>query len=108
MLEKYSIVTPSASTNDGENSSNVLLTPQSGSGSSQRGAGKGAMSEPNANPFPSTYRPFPSRPTVIRNVHIFTGTGALIRNGALLMRDGKIVSASALASISLVIGGILP
>ena len=70
-------------------------TPQtgtSGSGSSQRGAGKGALSEPNANPFPSTYRPFPSRPTVIRNVHIFTGTGALIRNGALLMRDGKIVS----------------
>ena len=70
-------------------------TPQAGSGgtgTTQRGIGAGASSEPNANPFPSTYHPFPSRATVIRNVHIFTAAGPLIRNGAILMRDGKIVS----------------
>ena len=52
----------------------------------------GAVSKPNADPFPSTYTPFPSRPTVIRNVHIFTATGPLIRNGAVLMQNGKIAA----------------
>jgi len=50
----------------------------------------GAVSKPKDDAFPSTYKPFPSRTTVIRNVHIFTGAGPLIRNGALLLRDGKV------------------
>ncbi len=54
--------------------------------------GPGAVSVPNADPFPSTYRPFPSRPTVIRNATIMTAAGPTIRNGAILLRDGKIVS----------------
>jgi imidazolonepropionase-like amidohydrolase len=52
----------------------------------------GAVSKPNADPFPSTYTPFPSRPTLIRNVHIFTATGPLIRNGAVLMQNGRIAA----------------
>ncbi len=52
--------------------------------------GYGATSTPNADPFPSTYRPFPSRPTVIRNVTILTAAGPTIRNGSILLRDGKI------------------
>jgi imidazolonepropionase-like amidohydrolase len=51
----------------------------------------GAISTPNADPFPSTYRPFPSRPTLIRNVTILTAAGPAIRNGSILLRDGKIV-----------------
>ena len=50
----------------------------------------GAVSTPNADPFPSTYRPFPSRPTLIRNVTIMTAAGPTIRGGSVLMRDGKI------------------
>jgi imidazolonepropionase-like amidohydrolase len=57
--------------------------------------GAGALSLPNANPFPSTYVPFASRPTVIRNVNIFTANGPLIRNGAILMQDGKIIAVGA-------------
>jgi imidazolonepropionase-like amidohydrolase len=53
---------------------------------------RGALSVPNANPFPSTYRPFASRPTVIRNVTILTAAGPAIQNGAILLRDGKIVA----------------
>jgi imidazolonepropionase-like amidohydrolase len=49
-------------------------------------------SAPNANPFPSTYRPFPSRPTVIRNVTLMTGAGPTIRGGAILLRDGRIAA----------------
>jgi imidazolonepropionase-like amidohydrolase len=55
-------------------------------------ASAGAYSRPNADPFPSTYQPWASRSTVIRNVHIFTGVGPLIRNGAVLMENGKIVA----------------
>jgi len=55
----------------------------------------GATSRPNADPFPSTYAPFPSRPTVIRNVSIFTGAGPLIRNGAILIQDGKVAAVGA-------------
>ena len=55
----------------------------------------GAYSKPNADPFPSTYAPFPSRPTVIRNVNIFTATGPLIRNGSILLQDGKVAAVGA-------------
>jgi imidazolonepropionase-like amidohydrolase len=58
----------------------------------------GAVSTPNADPFPSTYRPFPSRPTVIRNVTLLTAAGPAIHNGAILLRDGKIAEIGATVS----------
>ncbi len=42
------------------------------------------------DPFPSTYRPFPSELTLIRNATVFTGTGERINGGSVLLRDGKI------------------
>jgi len=61
----------------------------------QAPVGLGATSTPNADPFPSTYTPFPSRTTVIRNVNILTAAGPLIRNGAILLRNGKIAAVGA-------------
>ena len=58
-------------------------------------AGLGGTSTPNSDPFPSTYAPFPSRPTVIRNVNILTAAGPLIRNGAILLQNGKIAAVGA-------------
>lgn len=55
----------------------------------------GGVSIPNADPFPSTYRAFASRPTLIRNVTILTAAGPAIRNGSVLMRDGKIAEVGA-------------
>jgi imidazolonepropionase-like amidohydrolase len=52
--------------------------------------GPGATSTPNADPFPSTYRPFASRTTLIRNVTILTAAGPTITGGSVLLRDGKI------------------
>src|SRR4051812_48462184 len=52
----------------------------------------GSLSLPNADPFPSTYKPFPSRTTLIRNVNILTAAGPLIRNGSILLQDGKIAA----------------
>jgi imidazolonepropionase-like amidohydrolase len=54
--------------------------------------GVGALSVPNANPFPSTYLPFPSRATLIRNATIMTAAGPTLQNASILLRDGKIVS----------------
>jgi len=61
----------------------------------QTGAGLGGISTPNADPFPSTYKPFPSRTTVIRNVTILTAAGPIIRNGAILLQNGKIAAVGA-------------
>ena len=57
--------------------------------------GPGATSTANADPFPSTYAPFPSRTTIIRNVTILTAAGPTIQNGAVLLQDGKIAAVGA-------------
>ena len=54
--------------------------------------GPGGTSLPNADPFPSTYRPFPSRTTLIRNATIMTAAGPSIQNASVLLRDGKIAA----------------
>jgi imidazolonepropionase-like amidohydrolase len=50
----------------------------------------GAVAEPNANPFPSTYEPVASPPTIIRNATILTAAGPRIEGGSILLRNGKI------------------
>ncbi len=45
-----------------------------------------------AKPFPSTYKPLPSKPTLVKNVTVLTGTGEQIEDGAVLMADGRIVA----------------
>jgi imidazolonepropionase-like amidohydrolase len=84
--------------------------PASGRASDTLKAGSmlGALSTPNADPFPSTYHPFASRPTVIRNVTILTAAGPTIRNGSIVLRDGKIAEVGAGVSVpadALVIDG---
>src|SRR6185369_9649876 len=63
--------------------------------SAQADVSRGGTSAPNADPFPSTYVPFPSRTTVIRNVNLLTAAGPLIRNGAILLQNGKIAAVGA-------------
>ena len=43
-----------------------------------------------ADAFPSTYKPMPSRPTAVIGAAVFTGTGVLIENGVVLVKDGRI------------------
>ena len=49
----------------------------------------------HADAFPSTYKPMPSRPTAVVGAQVFTGTGALIDAGVVLVRDGKIEAVGA-------------
>jgi imidazolonepropionase-like amidohydrolase len=57
--------------------------------------GLGGVSTPNADPFPSTYRAFPSRTTLIRNATVMTAAGPTLANASVLLRDGKIVAVGA-------------
>jgi imidazolonepropionase-like amidohydrolase len=54
--------------------------------------GLGGLSAPGADPFPSTYTPFPSRPTAIRNATIFTAAGPRLEQATILLRDGKVAA----------------
>ncbi|MCC3861087.1 amidohydrolase family protein [Pseudemcibacter aquimaris] len=47
------------------------------------------------NPFPSSYKPWPSVMTAITNAHILTGDGGEIEKGTVLMDGGKIVAVGA-------------
>ena len=49
----------------------------------------------HADAFPSTYRPMPSRPTAIVGAQVFTGTGQLIENGVVLVKDGRVEAVGA-------------
>jgi imidazolonepropionase-like amidohydrolase len=41
--------------------------------------------------FPSTYKPYPGVPTLVRNVTVFDGEGGRIEHGSVLFADGKVV-----------------
>ena len=44
----------------------------------------------NLNPYPSTYQPYGSVPTLIRGATILDGEGGRIDNGSVLLVDGKV------------------
>jgi len=48
-----------------------------------------------ANPFPSTYKPLPGRPTAIVGATVLTGAGAELKDGVVLIRDGKVQAVGA-------------
>ena len=54
--------------------------------------GMGAVALPNADPFPSTYKAFPSKTTLIKNVTILTAAGPRIVGGSVLLSGGKIAA----------------
>ena len=63
-------------------------TPPSKSSTPPPGKGKGYSHDP----FPSTYKPYPGVPTLVRNVTVFDGEGGRIDRGAVLFADGKVVA----------------
>ncbi|MEE2690549.1 MAG: amidohydrolase [Pseudomonadota bacterium] len=62
-------------------------------------AGDGVV-RPPLDPYPSTYKPYPSGATLIAGATVFTGTGERIENGAVLIQDGKIAAVGPLAALS--------
>ena len=64
---------------------------RSASADAPGGKGPGAGKGYDHDPFPSTYRAYPGRPTLVTNVTILDGEGGRIDRGSVLFRDGRIV-----------------
>ncbi|MDX1454113.1 MAG: amidohydrolase [Gammaproteobacteria bacterium] len=60
------------------------------------GAEEAPASEPlhstTVTPFPSTYQPMPSEPTLIRNATLLIGNGERLDGGDILLSDGRIAA----------------
>ena len=54
------------------------------------GAAVKAARDFNTNPYPSTYKPYPGRSTLIVGATIFDGRGGRIERGVVLLQGGKI------------------
>ena len=57
--------------------------------------GPGALSIPNADPYPSTYTPFAGRTVLIKNATLLTAAGPVIKGGSILLQNGKIAALGA-------------
>ena len=53
---------------------------------------KGLDASLNPDPFPSTYKPLPGKPTAIIGANVLTATGEEIDGGIVVMAQGKIVA----------------
>jgi len=53
---------------------------------------RGLDPQTDVNPFPSTYRPLPSQPTVLKGATVLTAAGAQINDGVVVMSEGRIVA----------------
>ncbi|WP_176484620.1 amidohydrolase [Sphingomonas spermidinifaciens] len=62
------------------------------SASSSKAPAPGMNKGYSHDPFPSTYRAYPGRPTLITNVTVLDGEGGKIEGGQVLFRDGRIVA----------------
>jgi imidazolonepropionase-like amidohydrolase len=47
---------------------------------------------PPADPYPSTYRPYPGTPTAITGATVYDGEGGRIENGTVVMAEGRILA----------------
>jgi imidazolonepropionase-like amidohydrolase len=54
--------------------------------------GRGALSTPNDDPFPSTYTVPAAAPFAIRNATLLTAAGPVVKSGTILVRDGRIAA----------------
>jgi imidazolonepropionase-like amidohydrolase len=58
------------------------------------------IKRPPLDPYPSTYKPYPSTTTLITGAVVLTGTGERINNGAVLIQDGKIAAVGPANSVN--------
>ena len=77
--------------------------PEDAEETAEAAQGEGAAAgpvRPNPDPFPSTYRPYPSETVLITGATLLTGTGARIDDGAVLMQDGRIAAVGAADAVT--------
>ncbi|HEY0154754.1 MAG TPA: hypothetical protein VGB92_22275, partial [Longimicrobium sp.] len=76
----------------------LVLVTAAGCATGRAAQQPGPQAQTQARPavaYPSTYRPFPSTPTLLRGGTVMTATGQVIPNGQVLMVDGRIAAVGA-------------
>jgi imidazolonepropionase-like amidohydrolase len=67
-----------------------------------------AAKEFDKDPYPSTYKPYPGAPVLIRGATVFDGAGRRFDNGVVLLRDGKVAAvAGSLADLDVPAGAVV-
>src|SRR5262249_7121626 len=84
-----------AQTNKGTQSQTQPQADKSASETPPPPPGKGALSKPNDDPFPSTYHAPAAKPFAITNATILTAAGPTIQRGTIVVREGKIAAVGA-------------
>ncbi|MDZ7588040.1 MAG: amidohydrolase [Parasphingorhabdus sp.] len=88
----------------------VLLTACAASNAETQSASStsaNAGKDADKDPFPSTYKPYPSTPVLVRGATIYDGEGGRIDDGFVLLQDGKVKSiGAALADIDVPAGAV--
>src|SRR6266480_3635962 len=79
-------------TTPGERTSTPPETPQRSTNPPQPAAQQSGAPPLVPNAYASTYKPFPSRTTLIRNATILTAGGPAIERGSILLQNGKIAA----------------
>ncbi|MBI1393197.1 MAG: amidohydrolase family protein [Alphaproteobacteria bacterium] len=72
----------------------------------ERAGGDQEGVRPDPDPFPSTYQPYPSRPTAIIGATIYDGAGAVLNDGVVVLQDGKIMAVGPADGVSIPEGAI--
>jgi len=88
-----------SSDDSGDGSSEESAQDDSNSSDKQDEDDEKELVRPPTAPYPSTYSPYPSQPTLIKGATVLTGTGERIENGAVLLEDGKIAAVGAVSDI---------
>lgn len=70
-------------------------------------ADKNEPVRPPLDPYPSTYKPYPSDATIIVGATILTGAGERINNGAIVFDNGKITAVGEAGSVATPEGAIV-
>jgi imidazolonepropionase-like amidohydrolase len=76
----------------GERTPTPPETPQRSPNPPQPAPQQGGTAPLVANAYQSTYKPFPSRTTLIRNATILTAAGPVIERGSILLQNGKVAA----------------
>lgn len=79
-------------TTPGERTATPPETPQRQTNAPQAAPQQAGAPPLVPNAYESTYKPFPSRTTLIRNATILTATGSAIERGSILLQNGRIAA----------------
>ena len=73
----------------------LLVTTACGDGTPDEGTSPATSGEFEKNPYPSTYKPYPSTPVLLKDATVYDGIGGVFDGHDVLLLDGNIAEIAA-------------